>query len=123
MKLNTLHENNKYDGQHTFRLKDGQTATAAVEYYQTPKGEDKYEILVYVNSQVAGNFTLGIYNSRWFDGDVAQMDAHVKGKFRRLGIATGAYDIADKIATDLGVPIVPANDISDLGAAFRASRL
>ena len=117
MKLNTLHENNKYDGQHTFRLKDGQTATAAVEYYQTQKGEDKYDILVYINGQSVGNFTLGIY------GDVAQMDAHVKGKFRRLGVATGAYDIADKIATDLGVPIVPANDISDLGAAFRASRL
>lgn len=121
MKLRFITEELYKDG-FSFPLKDDRQATATVEQYEYthPPQHAAYEILVYVDGERAGDFTLGIYE----EGSrlVAQMDAKVRKNYRRLGVASGVYSFADTLAAKYGTMIQPASDGSDDAKAFWKSR-
>jgi len=107
-----------------YELKNGNIAIANIikyEQHELPKNAlDAYEILIHVDGVRAGNFTVGIYKT---NGQLtAQMDANVPGPFRRLGIASGAYAIGDRIAAKYGLQLSQAPDGSDDAHSFWNSR-
>lgn len=107
-----------------YELKNGKIAVATITKYEShglPRNAiDAYEILIHVDGARAGNFTVGIYKEN--DQLIAQMDANVPRPFRRLGVASGAYDIGNKIAAKYGLQLSQAPDGSDDAHSFWNSR-
>ena len=142
MKLSSINESNtwndNWDGSHHFKLKDGRHGTITIR--QDDRIRRPYlgsiKMQATVNGEDVGEFILGF----WEEGGgiirlpgkpirrvpkrvIAQMDiAKVKEPFRRLGIASAAYDIAEKIVSSRGATFEQTSDVSQDARSLWRSR-
>jgi len=134
MKLSLINES---DNIYSFKLKDGREGVIKTKHDKRVNypslGSIKMQVTV--DGEPAGEFILGF----WVEGGatimmagkpknipkrlIAQMDvAKVPDSFRRQGIASAVYDLAEKLASNYGATLEQTHDSSQDAQEFWRSR-